>query len=555
MEKEKKKLRIGILVDDSMIPHWSYRMIERVKNEAGSELILALRVKPKKKLIKQDFLKNWKELFFNTYNLLDKKINKSTPNAFETKNLKDLLSVNSTFIDINLEGDKIEKHVLNELKKFELDVLIKITNKPCKAELSKVSQFGIWSLHPLESNGDERYLAGFREVFEGIAETEITLYATFEGCKKSILFYKTSFSSDLLSISRNRNIFYWKASSIISSKIEELSKLGEILFFEKIKEINDQPIFKSRNTWPVPSNIKMLFDAPRLMLSKIKNKYDLTFNFHQWILLFRICKTEEISTDLSKFQKIIPPRDRFWADPHVLKRGDIYYIFFEELIYRDNKGYICLIEMDEHGNYSDPVKILEKNYHLSYPFLIEENNELYMIPESKQNNTIELYRCTQFPLKWDLEKILMKNIKAVDSSILFQDNKYWLFCSITNSEEPFAQDELHLFYSDKLVSDEWIAHPENPIVSDFKRSRPAGKIFKYKDKIYRPAQNGLKCYGYGIAINQVIEMTESNYEEKLVDSILPEWGKDIIGTHTINSVGNLTIIDALVRRKKKSKDF
>jgi hypothetical protein len=291
------------------------------------------------------------------------------------------------------------------------------------------------------------------------------------------------------------------------------------------------------------------------MLSKIKNKYDLTFNFYQWILLFRICKTEEISTDLPKYQKIIPPRDRFWADPHVLKRGDIYYIFFEELIYRDNKGYICLIEMDEHGNYSEPVKVLEKNYHLSYPFLIEENNELYMIPESKQNNTIELYRCTQFPLKWDLEKVLMKNIKAVDSSILFQDNKYWLFCNITNSEEAFAQDELHLFYSDKLVSEEWIAHPKNPIVSDFKRSRPAGKIFRYKDKIYRPAQNGLKCYGYGIAINQVIEMTESSYEEKLVDSILPEWEKDIIGTHTINSVGNLTIIDVLVRRKKKSQYF
>lgn len=530
-------------------------MIESVKRRSNSELVLVLKVHPNKKYTSKKKLKNWKELFFKTYRVLDKKINKSSPNAFEAKNLKNLLSVDSTFIDINFEGDKIENHVLNELRKFKLDILIKITNEPCKAELSKVSQFGIWSLHPLESNRDQGDLAGVREVFEGIAETEITLYATFEGCKKSILFYKTSFSSDLLSISRNKNIFYWKASSIISLKIEELNNLGELLFFEKIKEINDQPIFKSRSKWPMPSNIKMLLDAPRLMLSKIKNKYDLTFNFYQWILLFRICKTEEISTDLSKFKRIIPPRDRFWADPHVLKRGDIYYVFFEELIYRDNKGYICVIEMDEHGNYSEPVKVLEKNYHLSYPFLIEENNELYMIPESKQNNTIELYRCTQFPLKWDLEKILMKNIKAVDSSILFKDDKYWLFCNITNSEGPFAQDELHLFYSDKLVSDEWIAHPKNPIVSDFKRSRSAGKIFKYKNKIYRPAQNGLKRYGYGIAINEVIEISQSNYEEKLVNSILPEWEKDIIGTHTINSVENLTIIDAFVRRKKKYKDF
>jgi hypothetical protein len=209
------------------------------------------------------------------------------------------------------------------------------------------------------------------------------------------------------------------------------------------------------------------------------------------------------------------------------------------------------MEMDEGGNYSEPVKVLEQNYHLSYPFLIEDHGELYMIPESKQNNTIELYKCTNFPLEWKLEKVLMSNVQAVDATILYKDNKYWLFCNITKSPGPSAQDELYLFYSDKLISDTWKSHPLNPIVSDFTKSRPAGNFFNYKNKLYRPSQNSLKHYGYGMKINQVIELTETTYEEKVIDSIYPEWDDHIIATHTLNSTTNLTIIDALLRRKKK----
>jgi hypothetical protein len=235
----------------------------------------------------------------------------------------------------------------------------------------------------------------------------------------------------------------------------------------------------------------------------------------------------------------------------VINRNGKYYIFIEELIYKENKGYICLMEMDEMGNYSEPVKVLEQNYHLSYPFLIEDHGELYMIPESKQNNTIELYKCINFPLEWKLEKVLMSNVRAVDSTILFKHNKYWLFCNITQNPGPSAPDELYLFHSDKLISDSWQSHPLNPIVSDFKKSRPAGNFFNYKNKLYRPSQNGLKNYGYGMKINQVIELSETTYKEKVVNSIYPEWDDDLIGTHTLNSTNNLTIIDALLRRKKK----
>lgn len=553
-----KKLRIGILVDDNRIPMWAYRMIKTLEMEGVSELVLALRVNAestKQNNLARNLFKNSSELFFNSCNFWDRKINKCIPNAFETRSLKDLLSVNSPFINLQLSNGKVEKQSLEEIKKYELDILLILSNEYFHPHLYPIARLGAWSFQQFESGGKHRDLTGIREVLQGIEETEITLHATFGGHKKRLVLNKTSFSTDPFSLNRNKNTFYWKASAIIPLKIKELNELGEELFFKKMKTINDLPHFNSKKANTVPSNKEMLVYAPKLMLLKLLDKFDLTFNFHQWILLFKIGTIDKVSTDLSKFQKIIPPRDRFWADPFILKREDKYYIFFEELIYRDNKGYICLIEMDQLGNYTEPIKILEQNYHLSYPFLIEDENELFMIPESKQNNTIELYKCKQFPLKWELEKVLMNNIKAVDTTILFQDNKYWLFCNITNSDTPLAQDELHLFYSDKLTNDKWIKHPKNPIASDFKRSRPAGKIFKHKNKLYRPAQNGLKHYGYGIAINQIVELTENSYREELIDSIFPEWEKDVIGTHTINSVNRLTVIDALIKRKKKSTFF
>ena len=46
--------------------------------------------------------------------------------------------------------------------------------------------------------------------------------------------------------------------------------------------------------------------------------------------------------------------------------------------------------------------VLEKDYHLSYPFLFEDNDELFMIPETATNKTIELYKCEEF--KMDFRK-------------------------------------------------------------------------------------------------------------------------------------------------------
>jgi len=81
------------------------------------------------------------------------------------------------------------------------------------------------------------------------------------------------------------------------------------------------------------------------------------------------------------------------------------------------KAHISVIEMDRDGLWKLPVKVLERDYHLSYPFLFEWNGNLYMIPETKGNKAIELYRCTRFPNKWEIRERPCGRVQAVDSTL------------------------------------------------------------------------------------------------------------------------------------------
>lgn len=247
---------------------------------------------------------------------------------------------------------------------------------------------------------------------------------------------------------------------------------------------------------------------------------------------------------------MLPPKDRFWADPHVICREGRYYIFIEEFVFETRKGHISVIIMDKNGGYQEPVKVIEMPYHMSYPFIFESDGSLYMIPETFENRTIQLFRCTQFPYKWEWQMNLMEGIIAVDTTLARHNGKWWMFTNVAELPGVSAWDELFIFYSQELCSKEWIPHPQNPVISDVRRSRPAGNLFERNGRLYRPSQNSSGRYGYGFNMNEVLVLDENRYEERIVSRVKPNWSKDIVATHTFNHVGNLTVIDAQIRRWK-----
>jgi hypothetical protein len=145
----------------------------------------------------------------------------------------------------------------------------------------------------------------------------------------------------------------------------------------------------------------------------------------------------------------------------------------------------------------------------------------------------------------------MANVSAVDTTLFFYNNKCWLFTSIDQTGNISGNStELFLFYSDDIFSDKWINHPDNPIVSDARTARPAGKLFIHEDKIYRPSQNCTGRYGRGFNISQVTKLTEYEYSETFISETEPGWDSKLKGIHTLNSDGDLTVIDVYSYRKR-----
>jgi hypothetical protein len=169
-----------------------------------------------------------------------------------------------------------------------------------------------------------------------------------------------------------------------------------------------------------------------------------------------------------------------------------------------------------------------------------------MIPETAANKTIEVYACESFPNQWKLETVLFDGIAARDVTLFEVDGLWWMFVAIADTD---SSDELFVYYSETPFGP-WKPHQQNPVKSDVRNSRPAGRPFYWKGDLYRPAQDSSRGYGYGMRINRIVRLTPSEYIEEEVSQVLPQWRKDLRGTHTLNICDDLTVIDCLVQRRR-----
>ncbi|GHV69799.1 hypothetical protein AGMMS49928_13920 [Spirochaetia bacterium] len=281
------------------------------------------------------------------------------------------------------------------------------------------------------------------------------------------------------------------------------------------------------------------------IIYRLKRKIIRTLFCEQWSIL--VC---DLAGNILKH--ITPPSDRFWADPFPVEYEGKTYIFLEQQIGSGN-GTLGYIELYPDLSHSAFVPILEKDYHLSFPciFYIEQDGQKtwYMIPESHENKTIDLYRAIDFPREWQFELTLMSNINANDSVVFYHDAKWWLFTSV-GKESNSVNKNLSVFYSYTFPSAEWISHPQNPICSDLGNSRMAGSFFiNSKTGFFnRPSQNCIRDYGKETNINEIIELTDQSYRERKVKTILPEKDLFAICTHTINHSENYILRDIKTRR-------
>ncbi len=556
----KNKLRIGILLDSYTVEAWELKIIKTLNDCDYADIQLAIlndekQVNQNRSLISKIKRNQGKIIYLVIRKLLDaiyKKFIERGAHLPDASRLVDSSSVLKNVPAIKVRpvrkkwSDYFSDNDVEAIKEYDIDILIRFGYRILRGEILSAAKYGIWSYHHGDNSINRGGPAGFWENMESWSEVGSILQILTEDLGNGTVLCKSFSCVNKISMQDNKSNYYWKSSLFITRKIKELYSSDEKEFFEKIAYDNRHPLFYSDRLYVKPSNLQY----SKLILKKFFEKIILSFNyriyFNQWILMFDL--KNDFSSSLWRYKKLIPPKDRCWADPYVIKKEDKYYIFVEEMEYSTRKAHISVIIMDEYGNYEKPITVLERSYHISYPFVFEYNQEYYMVPDSLSNNTIELYKCVRFPFKWQFQKNLFSNIEATDSTVFFHEKKWWLFANVVEVEGASSWDELHLFSSDDPTSQNWRAHPKNPVVSDCKTARPAGKLFSQNGALYRPSQNCSVRYGYGFNIMEITTLDEKNYEEKMVSAIKPNWDKKIIATHTFNRVGSLHIIDALQKR-------
>jgi len=438
---------------------------------------------------------------------------------------------------------------LETLKRGNLDLVVQIGGQHSAQELSRVANYGSWWIPEpsLERSDMSWFWAMYenRPVFETVLETSIV-----NGPAR--ILRRCVAALDTLSLSRNRESRQRKISEMLISELTNLRKY-KVNYFDTLKDLELAPEEEPRSE-SIPSNLDVMKFVFRWASDGIARKLRRCLWREQWFVAYRSNVNEVPSSAdaMHGFQILKSPNERFYADPFPIDKDGKTYLFFEDYPFDKSKGLISYVEVGESGSCSQPKVALERAYHLSYPFIFEHEGEIYMVPESLEARRIDLYRAVDFPDVWTLEKTLIDNTPATDPTILFHGGKVWLFVSGVRSEA-CINEELFLFCADSLRGD-WTPHPCNPIVSDVRRARPAGRLFVRNGELIRPAQDCSAHYGHSVCFNRIEALSETEYRETPISVLRPEWRTGNLGTHTFNESEKLQVVDGrvLIRRSQRA---
>jgi hypothetical protein len=545
---EKRRLRIGLLLDSFTQPRWVYSVINDIQNSSIATICLVVKNEAPDQQQSAGRLRSyWKNrdyLLYALYNRLDARVPPGGADAFETLDVQELLAECPVFGVVPVMkrfSDWFPDQAIEEIRHYDLDVAISFGFRILRGEALRIAKHGVWSYHHGDNLVNRGGPAGFWEVVDQSPIAGSVLQVLSEDLDNGQVLNRTWLrTSDRFSVQISKNSLYWRSSSFVIRKLRELYENGSVV----AENAPFRPYYNRLHK--MPTNAELLPKLCKLSWSYAVSKLEHAFFFDQWTLAYRFKSSPtDPNNSFYRFNHLTPPKDKFWADPFPVKFGGKYFVFFEEYLYSEDKAHISVMELTASGP-TTPELVLKRDYHLSYPFVFFWDNRHWMIPETAGNKTIEIYACESFPGEWKLHSVLFENVAAKDATLFQLDGLWWMFVAVSDTD---SADELHLYFSTSPLGP-WKPHKKNPVKSDVRNSRPAGRLFDWNGDLYRPAQDSSRRYGYAMTINRILRLTQDEFVEQEVSKILPQWRKDLRGTHTLNICEDLTVIDCLARRRR-----
>jgi hypothetical protein len=238
----------------------------------------------------------------------------------------------------------------------------------------------------------------------------------------------------------------------------------------------------------------------------------------------------------------------FFADPFPVTWRGRTCVFFEELAHRVGKGIISAVEFGPNGPIGGVFPVIEEPWHLSYPFMIEADGDLWMVPESSKSGQVTLYRCVDFPGKWERSAALLEGVEAADATLFAHGGLFYMMSAVREDLGGYS-DTLAIHYADRLAGP-WREHSARPALIDAGAARPAGAVVHSGGALWRPVQDCTHGYGHALRLARIDRLDPETFEQTFTARIEsgPLWPGGRL--HTLNRSGALECIDGVAVQPK-----
>jgi hypothetical protein len=547
-----KALKIGLLLDSPVSDKYVYELALWAKDQPNisiSHLLVHSRRRDSKRetiassIFKQAPYDLVSRILFRLISSLETLLLKRSGLHSDHYQLFDLSKIVSGVLDISPIVSKcgvayqLSLEDIKKIRALDLDLLIRCDSIIPRGDILHASRLGVICL----GHGQDRFIpggaAGFWDCYYERPQTGFYIHRLADEADAGEVLIRGSFTTRYY-FSLNQAHLCKKSYVHLQNLLYRIAATGKLPAAESTPNPSSSIRFPSppRLHQCVAYAIKVIKRILIKVMAKIlgfKERWGISLLSGNWD-----------KVEFSRSTEVKLPRGRFWADPFLYTHDGRTFCFVEDLIYKTNRGHITALEIIGTKVVERGIAVKEP-FHLSFPFLFKYQNDLYMCPEASESRQIRIYRCTEFPLKWELHSVAMENVSAVDTLLFEKEGRWWMLTSMDQSGTLDHGSELYLFSSDSPLNNHWVPHPQNPIRIDAHGGRNAGLIAEGA-RLFRIAQRqGFDRYGEGILVYEIKNISESMFTEELVTEINPTFRTGLRGTHHLSTDGKTTVIDHL----------
>ncbi len=546
-----RALRFVVLCDSLTFERWQAESITQAVDAGVTVPVgVVLRDAPAPRGQGSKWRRRWQARDLALWRLFDRFYTRRVSRAIERVDLSDVFAgvphIRDTPVRQGRFGEALDEATLAAVRALAPDVVLRFSYGILRGEILTLPRYGVWSYHHGDPATHRGQPPGFWELAERSPVAGSILQVLSDELDGGSILWQGTFQTRRSSYAKTRDTLYLGSAPWVRTTCAAILATGQV------------PCVPAAATkgriYRQPGNVAMLrflwttlraFVAAQVAYRVFRQDWNCGVVAAPIAEVAGLAGAERQAQALRGTAWMPHPRDAFHADPFGHRTGadGAIRLFFERLPWKTGRGEIATATYAD-GRFGPVATALSTATHLSYPFAVTVDGQPAIVPEHAAARDVSRY-AVDAQGGVAAATTLFADLPLIDTTFVEWAGRTWAFATMDTAT---TNTDLFVFHADSLAGP-WTAHPLNPVKTDVRSARPGGTPFVADGRLYRPAQDCATHYGSAVTINEVVTLTETAFEERVVHRVAPlADGGYRYGLHTLSQVGELTLIDGARKR-------